>query len=150
MITYDIALLDSNILVYAHQSLSAFHESAKALRDKGLNGEIGICVCPQVLMEFYAVITDPKRVTSPVEPREAMRELEKYLMADKIMKIYPNRDLMLRILDLLAKYEMRRHEVFYVQIVATMLSNNVKKLYTYNHKHFERFKEIEVMIPYET
>jgi predicted nucleic acid-binding protein len=62
MITSDTALLDSNVLVYAHQSVSIHHESARILRDKGMKKEISLCICPQVLMEFFAVITNPRRV----------------------------------------------------------------------------------------
>lgn len=147
MITSDIALIDSNVIIYSHQSLSMFYEPAKALRDKGMYGEIMLCVCPQVLMEFYAVITNPKRVTNPVEPREAMSEVEKYLRAEKIVKIYPGEDLIFRMIELFRKYEVRRYEIFDLQIVATMLSNGIKRLYTYNQEHFDRFTEIEVLIP---
>ena len=139
MTTSDIALLDSNVLIYAHQSLSEFHRSAKALRDKGMDGEIQLCVCPQVLMEFYAVITNPKRVTNPMEPREAVNEVEKYFQAEEIIKIHPREDLLLRIITLSRKYEVKRHEIFDLQIVATMLSNGINRLYTYNHDHFAKF-----------
>jgi len=147
MITSDIALIDSNILVYAHQSLSVFNKSAKALRDKGINGEIMLCVCPQVLMEFYAIITNPKRVTNPVEPREAMNEVEKYLHSDRIMKIYSGENLIFRIVELFRKYEIKRYEIFDLQLAVTMLSNGINKIYTYNQDHFTRFKELNVLIP---
>ena len=147
MITSEITLIYSNILIYAHQSLSMFYEPAKALRDKGMDGEIMLCVCPQVLMEFYAVITNPKRVTNPFEPREAMSEVEKYLRTERIVKIYPGEDLVFRMIELFRKYEVRRYEIFDLQIVATMLSNGIKRLYTYNQEHFDRFTEVEVLIP---
>jgi hypothetical protein len=147
MTTSDIALLDSNVLIYAYQSLSEFHRSAKALRDKGMDGEIQLCVCPQVLMEFYAVITNPKRVTNPIEPREAMNEVEKYFQAEKIMKIHPKEDLLLRIIALARKYEVKRYEIFDLQIAATILSNGINRIYTYNQGHFAKFTELEVLVP---
>ena len=63
---YSPALLDTNLLVYYHQQLSPFHGQAKAVLETGLRGEMPLCICPQVLMEFYAVITNPKRVTHPI------------------------------------------------------------------------------------
>jgi predicted nucleic acid-binding protein len=40
MSTSDLFFLDSNILIYGHQSLSVFHGQARALLDSGLEGEI--------------------------------------------------------------------------------------------------------------
>ena len=71
-----LGLLDSNVLVYADQELSPFHVRARTLRDRGARGEIPVCVCPQVLLEFFAVVTNPKRVTQPLPPEEASKILE--------------------------------------------------------------------------
>jgi len=49
----DIALLDTNILVYtADTSTKPFHSASKTLVEKGLSGEISLCLAPQVLAEF--------------------------------------------------------------------------------------------------
>lgn len=147
MTTSETALLDSNILIYADQEESPFHSQSKALRNQGLKGEVSLCVCPQVLYEFFAVVTDPRRVTLPVSPREAMAEVEKYYRAKWVLKIYPGRDLLERMVTLFTLYPVRRQGIFDLQLVATMLSNGVTKLYTYNEDHFSRFKEIEVLKP---
>lgn len=65
MTTSEMSLLDTNILVYAADRNSSYHEAALLLRDKGLKGESPVCVCPQVLNEFFAIITDPKRANNP-------------------------------------------------------------------------------------
>jgi len=143
----EISLLDSNVIVYAADSSSPFHIPSRTLRDKGFNGEISLCVCPQVLKEFFAVITNPKRVTTPITPAEAMAEVENYFRAEKILKIYPGADILARLIILFGKYEVKRQEIFDLQLVATMLSNDIKRLYTYNKEHFLRFTEIEVLTP---
>jgi predicted nucleic acid-binding protein len=38
-------------------------------------------------------------------------------------------------------------EIFDLQLLATMLSNNITRLYTYNQQDFSKFKEIEALIP---
>ena len=40
MITSETCLLDTNILVYAADDTSPFHQDAKALREKGMKGEM--------------------------------------------------------------------------------------------------------------
>lgn len=62
------ALLDANILVYADQAQDEHHEAAKAIRDLGQRGELALCVTPQVLNEYFAVVTNPRRVTRPLQP----------------------------------------------------------------------------------
>jgi predicted nucleic acid-binding protein len=43
MTTSEIALLDTNILVYAADTTAAFHDPARRLRDRGVQGELPRC-----------------------------------------------------------------------------------------------------------
>lgn len=147
MTTSNRALLDANILIYAHQSLSEFHSKSRALLEKGLKGETALCICPQVLYEFYAVITDPKRVTNPTSAKEAIAEIEKYLKVENVSKIYPGHGIMEKTIDLVKRHEITKQKVFDLQLVATMLLNDVTRLYTFNQADFSEFKEIKVLTP---
>lgn len=89
---YSPALLDTNVLVYYHQDLSPFHSRAKAILEMGLRRELPLCLCPQVLMEFYATITNPRRVTDPVSPEQALAEVEKYFTCSWLGIIYPKEE----------------------------------------------------------
>lgn len=140
-------LLDTNILVYAADSSSPFHHVAINLRDMGIKGDITICICPQILNEFFAIITNPKRVTNPCSQEEALAELEKYLNSDSILKIYPGSKIINKTIDLLKMYKVTRQEIFDLQLVATMLLNNIRRIYTYNVDDFVKFEEIEVLEP---
>lgn len=146
-ISNQAALLDTNVLVYAADEASPLYERSKSLRDKGLLSQIQLCVCPQVLMEFFAIITDPRRVENPREPKEAIEEIEKYLLSKNIFKIYPKEDTLLRTIRLLKKYNLKRQRVFDAQLVATMLSNGLTRIYTFNQEDFFKFEEIEVLTP---
>jgi len=147
MSTSELALLDTNILIYNHQALSKFHSTSRAILEKGLRGELKLCVCPQVLLEFYTVVTNPRRVTHPINSEEAAEEIERYLRAKTITKIYPKADLLEITVELLKKYGAKEKEIFDLQLAATMLSNNVTRLYTYNRDDFIRIKEIDVLAP---
>lgn len=65
MTTSEEALVDTNVLIYAADEASEFHEAAKELRDRGAQGDVQLVVSPQILMEFFAVITNPRRVQNP-------------------------------------------------------------------------------------
>jgi len=61
------SLVDTNILVYSASPAAVQYQASRAL----LESEIRLCVAPQVLAEFYAVVTNPRRVTAPFSPSEA-------------------------------------------------------------------------------
>lgn len=147
MNTSDTVLLDTNVLVYAADKSSPFHQAAANLRDIGMDGEIPLCICPQVLNEFFAIITAPKRVANPRSQDEARIEMEKYLNAESILKIYPGGEIIDKMIDLLKTYKVARQEIFDLQLVATMLLNNISRIYTFNTDDFYKFKEIEVLEP---
>ena len=142
-----MGLLDTNILVYRADRDSVFHQASVNLIQQGLKGKIPLCVAPQNLTEFYAVITSPKRVTNPIMPAEARLEIQKYLKSNNIRKIYQTADLLPKLLELIRKYPPTRQQIFDLQLVATMLINQVTLLYTFNRKHFENYQEIQVKTP---
>ena len=92
------AWLDTNVLVYAADAGSPLHDTARQLRDRGVRGEIPLVVSPQVLLEFFAVITHPRRVQTPRSPQEASAEMAKYLRSRRIGTIYPGPDILRRVL----------------------------------------------------
>src|SRR2546430_14059247 len=109
----ELALLDTNILVYAADEMSEFHLPAKQLRDRGVQGDIPVAVSPQILFEFFAVITNPRRVTQPRSSQEAREEMEKYLQTATIRKIYPGEDIINQVLTLLQQHpQITRQDIF--------------------------------------
>jgi predicted nucleic acid-binding protein len=134
-------------LVYAADNTSPFHQAAKALGEKGVRGETSLCLCPQILHEFFAIVTDPKRVGNPRSQEEALTEVEKYFYSKNILKIYRGPNIIDKTLELLKQYKITKQGIFDLYLVATMLFNNVTRLYTYNLEHFTRLKEIEVLSP---
>lgn len=65
---HDLALLDTNVLIDAFYKDSDHYPAARSLLDLAQQEEPSLCVTPQVLAEFYAVVTHPKRVTHPKSP----------------------------------------------------------------------------------
>ena len=144
----ELAMLDTNILVYAADEMSEFHARSKEVRDRGMQGEIPVAVSPQILFEFFAVVTNPRRVTEPRSPQEAREEMEKYLAATAIRKIHPGDDIIRRVLTLLEQHpQIARPDIFDCVLVATMQANGVRRIYTYTRQHFTPFTDIEVLTP---
>jgi predicted nucleic acid-binding protein len=147
MTTSKMGLLDTNVLVYAADQSSPFHERCKELRDKGLFGAAKLCITPQNLAEFFAVVTHSKRVANPLTQEQALAEIRKYYQSKNLKKIYYGPAAVEIILDMLKRYKVGQQDIFDLQLVASMLANKVTRIYTLNLDHFKIFQEIEVLKP---
>ncbi len=142
-----IYAIDTSILVYAYNLDSVLNPKASSfLEENVLTGEIKACLPFQCLYEFFAIITDAKRVEKPLYPEEAKRILETYMNAKNIPKIYPRKSNLRNTLGLL-KYNIKKQEIFDAVFVATLLDNGVSGIITSNTKHFSRFDFLTVMNP---
>jgi uncharacterized protein len=143
-----IYAIDANILVYAYNLDSQFNLKAFAfLKEEVLTGNVKACLPYQSLYEFYAIITDPKRVEKPAKTNEAKEVVEVYMMARNIPKIYPRKSNLRNVLNLLSEYDISRQEIFDVVFVATLQDNGVDGIITRNTKHFNRFEFLEILNP---
>lgn len=142
-----LALVDTNILVYALFKKSEHHAAARGLLDRAQDGEIELCLTAQILAEFYAVVSDPRRVTKARKPEEALQTIEKLLNMPGLTLLPFPMDVVYRWMALVRRYPAAGAAIFDVQIVATMIGNGVHRIYTLNRTHFEKFAEIEVLTP---
>ncbi len=111
-------LLDTNILVHAAGAQSLRHAKAKELRDQAVTGEFEGCMAAQVLTEFYAVVTDPRRFRPPLTPSQAQREIRAYL-SSPLKLILPKETTVTRMLNLLGSKSVRSGKIFDVFLAAT-------------------------------
>lgn len=128
--------IDTNILIYALDKESDFNQ--QALRILMLLGEskAGV-VCWQNLTEFYAIVTDKKRIKIPLPPRIAVRELNILLNKFSLEVVSPNLKTKELWFDLLKTKDVRGQIVHDIFLAATLLSNGVNTLITENAGDFK-------------
>ncbi len=143
----EVALVDTNVLVYALYPEVEHHVPARSLLERAQAGQLDLCLVPQILTEFFAVVTNPRRVTEPRRPDEAIDAIERFLVMPGMMLLQAPTDIVGRWLSLARKYPVTGGATFDVQLIAAMLGNDVRKIYTFNRDHFQRFGEIEVLSP---
>jgi predicted nucleic acid-binding protein len=73
------AALDTNVLVYSVYADAEHHRAARFLVDQAQSQDAALCLTPQVLAEFYAVVTNPRRVTEPKPPEVALETISTFL-----------------------------------------------------------------------
>lgn len=143
------ALLDTNVLVYAFDKESPFHAASRTLVLRAADGawHERLCTTPQVLAEFFAVVTNPRRVFHSRTPDEALAAVE-YLTALPNLVLLPVPvDVVSRWISLVQVNQLAAARVFDAQLAATMLANGVRRIYTFDRAHFECFAGIEVATP---
>ncbi len=74
--------IDTNLIVYAHNTASPYHKKAKEFTERVMNernteGQLNICLPAQVLMEFVHVITW-KHLEAPLSLQEAIKTVQDY------------------------------------------------------------------------
>lgn len=131
----DTVLLDTNVLVYAYNADSEHHAACRALLDRAVIGTQDVCISPQVLFEFFAVVTNPAKSDQPITTAVTLDEMAK--LSETIAMIIPPSDIHTLAIQLMRKLGFGSKHIYDVVLAATMLANGVTKIYTYD----ERFKK---------
>jgi predicted nucleic acid-binding protein len=143
----DIALVDTNVLVYALFPTAPQHAASRALIDAAQDAEAGLCVSPNVLTEFFSVVTDARRVSPARTPEDALRAIDDLLALPGLSLIPVPVDVISRIADLVRAHPVTDGAIFDLQIAATMLGNGVRRVYTFNRSDFEKVQGLDVLTP---
>lgn len=143
----DLALADSNVLVHAFYEEAEHYLACRGLLERAQRGVVALCVAPQNLAEFYAVITNPRRVTKPRGAAEAAQAVARILAMLGISILQVPDDIVTRWLALVKRCPTTGPGIFDLQLAATMLACSVRRICTYNGADFRRFPEIEVLEP---
>lgn len=137
-------LIDTNILVYAFNENSEFHNESLNFLNASMSGKITACISYQSLFEFYAVVTDSRKVQFPAKPEQAISALNT-LINSNIQILYPNESVINKVFELLITYNIKRQMIFDIMLISIMSVNNIENVITYNIKDFEFVKNLNVL-----
>ncbi len=82
-------LVDANLLLYAEDSLSEGHESARNWWDEQLSGSAPVCLCWPVLNAFLRIGTNARLHQRPLTLREACDRVQSWLDQPCVRLIQP-------------------------------------------------------------
>lgn len=145
MMSVEPGVIDTNVLVYALDADAPQHAAARALLEAGRDPANTLYVTPQILGEFYAIVTNPRRVARPRRATDAIAAIADLLAYVHLLPV-PARTVDLW-LDLLRRHPVTGGDVFDLQIAATMQANGVRRIYTFNSGDFAAFAELTVAEP---
>ena len=149
MVITDRILLNTDVLLHAADSTSRLHQQAYIVREMAVRGDIKACVSNDVLSELLIAFTSTFHVWNPLSVSDAIGEYEKYVNLKSITKIMPLPETF-KTLNLLVKdYGLKESDVKLAEVIATMIDNRVHVICTFRQEEYERFKEINVLNPFE-
>ena len=137
--------VDANILVFAANPGSPWHEAAVASLQEARGGEVTLAVSPQVVREFIAAASRPPQ-DSPPPPIEPILENVHRILAGFVL-LDENAATIDRLAELLNSVPTQGKQVHDANIVATMLTYGYSTLLTHNIADFSRFAPLIRIVP---
>ena len=130
-------LIDTNVLIYAIQGDAPQHEASPRLVEAALAGSPLACLFPQVLLEFFAVMTDSPRLEKPATSAEGLDLVRRY--SSLLLVLQPSPAALNILLSLVSKLGVRGQRIFDSFLVAQMMDAGIETICTYNTKDFSNY-----------
>ena len=139
----DKIFFDTNILVYLSNEDSPFHAKIQDEFSKYLNSNTQIWIYRQILREYAVVMTRPENVEYPLNKQEIADDLKKW---QKIFNVADETEEVTKeLIELIERYDLKGKRIHDANVAATMIVNNISKIYTYNVNDFQKLKEINII-----
>lgn len=140
-------LLDTNILVHSHNKASPYQKRAGNVIKKAMQGEIDAYIAPQILYEFFAVVTNPKRVEHPLSSNEASDICLDLWECREIEKVNPTSMAPKEVFKLIKELKLSRGRIFDCVLAVTAKENGLEIIYTENVDDFNGYSFLKASNP---
>ncbi|RCJ17720.1 twitching motility protein PilT [Nostoc sp. ATCC 43529] len=141
----DTVFLDTNILVYASQIQSPFHQAAMEAIQSFYDAGVDLWISRQVLREYLATLTRPQQFVNPLPIAIVIQDLRYFYNRFQVAE--DNSQVTKRLLTLMEQIPIGGRQVHDANIVATMLVYGIPQLLTHNTGDFARFSELITVLP---
>ena len=138
-------LLDTNVLVYAVDATATVHAPCHAVVARAMSGRLDAVIVPQVLMEFYAVVTSPRRVRSPLSSADGASQVADWRQAIAIR--YPSSACLDGWMTLVGQLQRVGQDVHDLFLIAQMRAHGIADICTVNVGDFAGVPGIAVHRP---
>ena len=137
--------IDTNILIYASDRSSPWHEKAKVVLEKATVDGVALFISPQVLREYLSVATRSV-IHKGTIPWEKINK--NHLRFQRVFKVLPEDTATANKLgELVHKFRVSGKHVHDANIVATMLIHDIQFILTHNVDDFKRYEALVKIIP---
>ena len=141
-------LLDTNILVHAYNKSSPNQKQASKILKQAMQGEIQACLSPQVLYEFFAIVTSAKRVEHPISSTEAANLCLDLWECNEIEKLNPSGIAPFEVFKFVEELNLSKAQIFDCVLAVTAKENSIDSIFTENISDFKAYKFIKAVNPF--
>jgi predicted nucleic acid-binding protein len=135
-------LIDTNILVRLTDSSSPAYA---AVRRESLAGA-DLVLVPQVLTEYWAVVTRPEESNGlGLSTERAAQEIESFKRDFDL--VYDSASCHRAWETLVVKYSVKGKRTHDAKLVAAMVAHGIPSILTFNASDFRRYEEVEIIYP---
>lgn len=127
--------------------LRPLQKKAGKIVKQAIKGEIDACLSSQVIYEFFAVITNHKRVACPIELEKAADLCLDLWECRNIEKLLPTPVTPNEVLRLAKELKLTKGGIFDCVMAVTAMENKVDVIYTENVSDFEHYTFVNVVNP---
>lgn len=138
---------DANVIRYANDVDAPQHRPSNELINALIAARIPGELVPQVLLEYFSISTDRRRVPQVISAADAWQQVAALRAGCRMLEVLPRAVDILG--QLLAVRAPRGAAVFDLFLAAQMLSHGVATICTYNVRDFAGIPGIEAIMPEE-
>ena len=139
-------LFDTNVLLYSRDKKDPRYKTCRSWIKRVEDHQIEGVTTVQNIVEFISVSIQLARISHRSDDANILRYSQVY-QEDIFRIIYPIANTMIILHKLLQTHHTAARKVFDVFLIATMLSNGLKEILTYNIDDFKSFPQIKVIHP---
>jgi predicted nucleic acid-binding protein len=142
--------VDTNILIYAWDKESPWHQQAEELMDRLELGTSEWAIPDSCLYEYYQAVTNSKKQANPATPKEALERIEFWLALPHVAILCEfadeEHDHWSCLTEILEYTQIKGLDVFDAHVAALCPTHRVSEFWT-NDKGYHRFKGLKVRNP---
>ncbi|MBD1847115.1 PIN domain-containing protein [Cyanobacteria bacterium FACHB-63] len=141
-------LFDTNVLVYAHDAASRYHNDSAALLLQAFQQNIQGVLAEQNIIELYRILTNPVAMTgNALTPQQAQTLIKSTYLNGNFEVIYPNFSTIDRLLDLAVIRNITSAKIFDLRLAALVLESQIDHFATYNLRDFQQINDLNAIDP---
>jgi uncharacterized protein len=136
---------DANVLVYAYDTSSPFHEKSKLWWESEINGGGSIGIPWAVTIAFLRVITHPRVFMHPIPIQEAIAIVQSWYKQPSVVPLDPGSRHLVLLVELLEQIQIGGKLVHDAHLAA--LAREYRAQIVSYDRDFERFSGVSIRSP---
>jgi uncharacterized protein len=140
-----VILVDANLLLYAYDAGTRDHARAKAWLEEVLSGAEQVGFAWVTILAFLRIATNPRAITSPLAPDEAVSIVESWLAQPCAVLVSPGERHWSILGPMLAREQVRGPLVMDAHLAALALEQGA--VLATQDRDFARFAGLRIVMP---